>query len=100
FPAIFLAELVESFGEFFAQLFDVGLDIPFFIRHFETTSKINELQIFEIFGRFKQNFGGVEENIDVQNIASRVHVDAVDVHFGQVHNTQQVGNLVYADPEF
>src|SRR5690606_23898249 len=96
-PSIFLAEFVEPGGEFPAQLLDIGLYVPLFVGDLKATAEVDELQVAEILGGFEQDLRGIEEHFNIQDIASRVHMDPIDVHVCQFHDSQQMGNLVYAD---
>src|SRR5690606_14565994 len=78
--AILRAEPIETVGEFFAQFLDICLYVPILVGYLETAPKIKELQVLEVPGGIEQDFGGVKEDIDVQDIAARVHMDSVDVH--------------------
>ena len=89
-----LAELQEALAELLPQFLYICLNITFLIGYFKATTKVNKLQFPKVLGGIKEDFSGVEEDIYIQDIATCVHVNPIDVHFGILYNTQNMRYLV------
>ena len=98
-PPIELAEFQEALAELLTQLLYICLNITFFVGYLKATTKVNKLQFPKVLGRIKKNFSSIEEHIYIQNIATCVHVNPIDMHLGILHNTQNMRYLVNTDTE-
>ena len=85
---VHLTEFVKPATEFNPQFFYVCLYISFPVGYFKAASEINKVQVFKIFCCFKENLRGIQENPDVQDIAPRMHMNPIDFHPCEFHNSQ------------
>src|SRR5690606_21806748 len=99
-PAIFLAEGFEFCSKFFPQFLNVRLNIPFLIRYFKSASKSQELQVLKLTGSVEKDFRSIKEHLDIQDIASGVHVNPIDIHISILHDPQNMRNLVNGNSKF
>ena len=100
FLPVLAAESIKTASQFCPHYFDIGLHVPLPIGQLKAASKVDKVQVPEVLCRFEEDFRGVQEDFDVQDVASGMHVDPVDVHSCQFHDPQKVRDLVDADAEF
>src|SRR5690606_37782877 len=98
--SVSLAKFLEPGCKFLSEFFDISFYVSLLIRYLNSTAEIEELKVLEIKCGIEENLRGSQENFDIKNIASGMHMAPVDIHPGILHDPHKMRHLVDGNSEF